>query len=117
MASPWPASLPQSFLVGTYQAQRPSTVIRSQPEQGPAIVRRRFSAAVMPFSGAMMMTEAQRAALAAFYDSTLAGGAGELTFPAPVGAGTWLCRFTAEPEESDVTPGYFRVILALEKMP
>lgn len=114
----WPPTVPHSFLLDSYAAVRPATLLRTQPEAGPAIVRRRFSAGVMPFRGDIMVTTAQKAELATFYDETLAGGSMEFRFPAPDGTGgSWDCRFMAEPEESPVSTTHWRVSLAMERLP
>lgn len=114
----WPGSLPQAFLLDSYRATWPSTTIRSQPEAGPAIVRRRISAAVTPFAGTMQMTGEQRSMLYSFYQNTALGGAIAFAFPAQDGTGgTWDCRFAAEPEESQIAHDLWRISMELEKLP
>lgn len=114
----WPDTLPQAFLLNSYSATRPSTLLKSQPEAGPAIHRRRFTAAVMPFSGTMMMTTAQKIAFYTFYDETLLGGAVAFVFPAQDGSGgVWDCRFTADPEEAPVSAAHWRISMAMERLP
>ena len=114
----WPETLPQAFLLDSYRSARPQTVLRSKPEAGPAITRRRFSKGVTPFGGEMMMSKAQRNALVVFFDETLEGGALAFRFPAQDGsADTWDVRFTAEPEEGWVSATHWRVSLAMERLP
>ena len=114
----WPGSLPQAFTIGSYQSTRPSTVIRSQPEAGPAIIRRRFSRGVTLFSGDMVMTRAQRDEFVEFFDTTTDGGALEFNFPAQDGSDDlWRCRFTGEPTERWLSASHWQVSMQMERLP
>lgn len=114
----WPAPLPQAFTLDSYQSARASVVLRSQPEAGPAIVRRRFSAGVVLFSGDMVMSRAQRDAFVTFFDDTVLGGALPFQFPAQDGSDNiWTCRFTAEPQERWISGTHWRVSMAMELLP
>ena len=114
----WLPSLPQYFLLDTYRSTRPQTLLRSQPEAGPAILRRRFTAAVMPFGGAMVMSKAQRDAFVDFYEDTLIGGSAMFQFPAQDGSSAvWDCRFTAEPEEEWISDTHWRIVMQMERLP
>lgn len=79
-------------------------------------VRRRYTAGVIPFSGAMHMTVAQRNLFVSFYDENEAR---RFNFPAQDGSDDiWECRFTAPPEEEWlVAKSHWQVSLALELMP
>lgn len=70
----WPAELPQLVLQDGYQETMPNTRLRTQMDQGPAKVRRRFSAGVRPFSLLLDMSSAQVAIFDTFYNTTLEGG-------------------------------------------
>lgn len=118
MSTKWPAALPQAMLIAGYSSSRPAVTLRTPPEKGPQIMRRRGKAGVAPFAGSMVMTLSQRNALDVFFDVTLAGGAKVFTLPAQDGtADIWFCRFVGPPEEEQLTGTHWRVEVALERMP
>lgn len=116
LGADWPAALPQAFLLDTFQQTLPDTLLRTQPEAGPAIVRRRFSTATTPVSGEMFMTAAQRATFTEFWTETIAYGSAQFEFPAQIGTGTWTVRLTAPPVFRPVA-AYWRVALEMEILP
>lgn len=67
----WPGSLPQSFLMQGYSQQKKPMSIESEVDFGPAIVRRRYSAASEIIQGRMLMTTAQWETVIAFKETTL----------------------------------------------
>lgn len=118
MATPWPAWFPQAFLEGTYSATRPAVALRTQPDKGPAIMRRRLTRGVTPFAGEMIMTAVQRFQFNLLFDDYLAGGTGELLFPAPDGTGGgWTVRFRSEPREVRITRTHWRISMEMERLP
>lgn len=117
MADAWPGSLPQSFLAGSFREQIAERTIRTQMDVGPALVRKRSSAAVIPIAGAMVMTATQLATFKTFVNTTIDGGAETFTFPDPHDGSDLTVRLTAMPAISDLSNDLFRVGLDLEVLP
>jgi hypothetical protein len=117
MPDVWPVSLPQDFLRNSYQSAAAENRIRSQPDTGPAKVRRRSTANVRPMAGNMNITDAQLTALKTFYDTTTLSGSLPFTFPDPETAATLLVRFDGVPGWSYVSPDVWLVMLKLEVLP
>ena len=66
----WPATLPQAP-ASFSQARNASAVIRTQPDDGPAKMRRRFTKAVVQGSMSFTLTIAQWLILEDFYEDDL----------------------------------------------
>lgn len=94
MVDAWPASLPEFFEIGGFSEGFPDGLIETQPDQGPAQTRRRFTATVRPVSGSMQVSQDQLDDLREFVDATLMGGSLPFTIPAATEAGVWLVKFT-----------------------
>jgi hypothetical protein len=77
----WPSSLPQAFVMDSYQEQLADNSIRDQFDVGPAGVRRRSTAAVYQISGPMRMTTTQWETLKTFYNDTILHGSMPFDFP------------------------------------
>lgn len=118
MADPWPASLPQCFVVGFNEGLADGRISYA-PDQGPAIMRRRSSAGVRPLSGQMRMSRAQIADLKTFVDTTLLAGSLPFTFKDPTSQDTVLVRFPDQklPAWQEIKGGVFRVSLDMEILP
>lgn len=71
----WPVSLPDYVILDGFEATLPSTVIETQMDTGPAKRRRRFTAAVTPYSATLRITAAQLTTFIAFFQTDTAGGA------------------------------------------
>ena len=113
MAS-WPGTLPATPLLRGYAESPPDLTIRTQMDQGPAKIRRRFTAAPRPMRFAFNMTTAQIAILDTFYVTTLSGGALTFTFTNPRTAATDTYRFLSPPTYTPWSGSYWRVELDLE---
>ncbi|MDA9511162.1 hypothetical protein XI09_42230 [Bradyrhizobium sp. CCBAU 11386] len=119
MADPWPATLPQCFILG-YSEGMPDGVAEVQPDIGPPISRGRSSSAPRPLSGQMRMTRAQLATLKAFVAVTLDRGALPFEFPDPTTIGaTLLVKFPkgSLPSWQQTAAGVYRVSLTLTVLP
>lgn len=118
MVDAWPATLPQCLPLDNQQEGMANNLIRSQPDTGPAQVRRRSSAAPRAWSGMVVLTRAQLAILRDFVEVTLLQGSLPFSFPATSEAGTWLVRFADNglPKWRRVGPK-FSVTLQLEILP
>lgn len=71
----WPATLPQSLEIASHSEVDEARVVTFQTDVGPAIIRRRASAAVRQVSGSLLMTFEQFDTLHAFFRDTCAAGA------------------------------------------
>ncbi len=89
----WPVELPQSLDLQGYQEAVPSTTVRTEMDQGPAKVRRRFTAAARPISGSITITAAQVATLRTFYETTTFGGAEAFDWISPIDGVVVSMRF------------------------
>lgn len=118
MPDAWPATLPQCLPLDNQQEGSANNLIRSQPDTGPAQVRRRSTSAPRPWSGMVVVTRSQLAILRNFVEVTLDQGALPFTLPATSEAGTWLVRFAdgGLPKWRRVGPKY-SVTMQLEILP
>ena len=99
----WPSSLPQRLHQQGFQYQAPQGAIRTDMETGKAFQRRRYTAAVEPFSGQMYLDTTQYTTLLNFWRNTLAMGALEFTWVHPLTQQTATVRFNAT-EPFSVSP-------------
>jgi hypothetical protein len=67
MANPWPNTLPNTFDVSSYSEAPIENYIWTDPEGGPVMGRRRFTAVPREVNGAMVLTPDQRTTLDTFY--------------------------------------------------
>lgn len=112
----WPSTLPQTILAEGYNQSAANVLLRSQPDVGPAMVRRRASAGVEPVSGKEWMTPAELGYLRTFYDTTLIGGSLRFSWKDPVTEAAVEFRFTEPPSWIRAGVGFF-VQLGLEILP
>lgn len=125
MAIPvWPSTLPQIPLRSGYQRTKPNLLRRSQPTQGPAIVRGKAVLGVGGITAPYMLTTAQRDTLHSFLYDTCRSGALRFSFPDPDGGATRLeCRVVPASESALYTEaapnaqGYWSISLSLEVLP
>lgn len=101
----WPAELPQVLRFPITQ-RRQSGKLRSEPDTGPAKVRRRFTARVTEYPGAsIQLTGEQKAIFDAFYDDELAGGSLSFSWTDPDTRQPAMLRIKEEPEANMIRPG------------
>ena len=117
----WPTTLPQDLLQSGYSQALPDNVIKTSVDRGPEQRRPRFTSAVAPLSGRMIMTEAQIQTLDTWFSDDIAYGALSFTFPNPMdltGTSTISVVF-AQPPSWDNSPGgpKFDVSLVMEIQP
>jgi len=119
MASAWPGTLPQKFLVDGYMEGVGDGLLEYQPDTGPSISRRRATAVPRPLSGNFEMTSAQIATLRTFFDTTLIGGSLPFTFPDPLTGATLLVKFQKGgiPKWAALGGDYFSVGMSLWILP
>ncbi|GAA2888168.1 hypothetical protein GGQ99_004804 [Aminobacter niigataensis] len=118
MVAAWPATLPQYLLTEGYSEAQGDGRLRTQPDLGPAKVRRRSSSMPGPLQGRMTMSGAQRTILDDFVETTLAGGTLPFTFPDPLTRAPILVRFSANlPAWSSPGGDTFIAALDLEVLP
>lgn len=118
MPATWPTSLPQAFQQNGYSQGEGEGRLRTQPDQGPGKVRRRFTAVPKPLTGVMEVTNAQLATLDSFVLNDIQGGSLPFTFPDPLGGSALLVMFgQAMPSWTNLGGGWFSVTLDLLVMP
>lgn len=93
----WDAGLPQSPLIDGYDEAVPDTVLRSQPDTGPAKTRNRFTAGVRQVTWPFRMTTAQIALLDTFYLTTLDAGTTSFDHTDPRTGTTTSYKFRSAP--------------------
>jgi len=109
----WPENLPCGLLLDMTEAIGDGR-LRSQPDMGPAIVRRRTSSMPKQRSGQMLMTGAQWLSLQAFGESDLLGWSLPFVFPHADGD---LLRFADLPSARRVASNRWMVDLKFEVLP
>jgi len=98
----WPAELPQCL--DTYSEQAQPITVRTNVDEGPAKVRRRFSLRVVKAQASVVLRIDQRNVLDSFFYVDLDGGSKRFTFTHP-----WLgvlkeWRFVEAPSFSNDGP-------------
>ena len=120
----WPASLQQSFPLETLEVAG-DVRLRTEMDVGTAKLRRRSSGVIRRYqipADRFIFTNAQKATLETFYETTLAGGTlpFDWTDPWP-GAGLKTFRFLSTLSWLPIIPGNserrLRIPLALEELP
>ncbi len=112
----WPATLPQFSLRDGYSEDLGFPVIQA-PVDGPALARRRYTAAPRNVSAQYQLTNAQLATFETFFLTTVAQGA--LSFTAPVrrtGGGTASFRIVEAPQIARNGKGW-RLTLKMIQLP
>lgn len=116
-ANTWPASLPQQMVEDGFEQSLPDNLVRSQPDVGPALVRRKTLANVAPVTGAVLVDGAQLETLVLFFVTTLQSGALRFNWANPRTGAACEMRFTAPPKWAKAGGPLWRVSLSLEIMP
>ncbi|MGH7393662.1 MAG: hypothetical protein ACREM3_30035 [Candidatus Rokuibacteriota bacterium] len=114
--SPWPATLPQQFLQGTFQETFPDNLLRTQMDAGPVKLRRRTTAAPALLQGEMHLDSTQWVTFATFYLTTLRSGSLPYSWVHPFVQNVILVRFVGVPSYRRVGADTI-VTLDLEVMP
>jgi hypothetical protein len=115
MAS-FPSTLPNPLIKG-FRDTPPNLTIRTSMDQGPAKVRKRFTAGVRQVSVSFILTETQVATLETFFVTTTNGGADVFTMENPRTDATEDFRFKSPPTYSQLSYNAYNVTLELEQMP
>lgn len=113
----WPVDLPQKFLLSASE-RLPNNVISSQTDAGIPKIRRRFTSALKPYRGSVIMTREQCDLLEEFFRGTLKDGSLSFEWTHPR-QGVKTFRFTAgEPPEIVYSwPQKVSVSISLEILP
>lgn len=113
----WPGTLPQALQINGFSEAPPDVAIGSQPDIGPAKLRRRSSTGPRPVRGNVTLTSSQVDTLLDFYETDLLGGTLRFSWTKPRDAMTAAeYRFVTRPEPQG-GDGVFLVMLDLEMMP
>lgn len=116
----WPASLPQSPLQRDYNETLPNLTITTQMDQGPAKVRRRFTAGVTKYQFSFLMNATQLTAFNTFFTSDISSGALAFDFPDPRSGSTESFRIDMDQGPPAIIPNsgnQYIVSFAAEKLP
>lgn len=113
----WPATLPDAPLCDSYRESMPSTLLRTEMDQGPAKVRRRSTAAVRRLTLSFIFDTVQINTLESFIDADLSGGALSFSFTHPRSGSAIRCRFRQMPEYASLNGVYFKTQIELEVLP
>lgn len=117
MADSWPSSLPQDLITDGFSYTQQDQTIRTEMSAGPAFVRRRFTAATVPFSGSIYVDTTQHATLWSFYNNTLSGGTDPFTWKHPVTEVSASVRFTGVPTVAAAGGEFYQIAMQLEILP
>lgn len=113
----WPSSLPSYPLVQGMREQPQSATVRSDPDYGPAIQRRRFSAITRKLEVSFSLDGSQYSTFKSFFHNTLLDGADKFDLTDPFDDSTYEFRFT-EPYTTNVDKkGRYTVKATLERLP
>jgi hypothetical protein len=115
--SAWPGTLPEQFEQDGYQETFPEVTIRSEMDVGPAKLRKRYTAAIVAFTGYMFMTPDQVDDLWTFWETTTAYGSLAFDWDHPRTGDSVSCRFLSPPKLEAVEGGDFRVTIEIEVLP
>lgn len=123
MSALWPTTLPGAMQADDLQVTSPDMVLRSDVDTGPAMLRRRFTAAPEQISGSIIVTRAQLAVFRTFFITSIGGGAIPFEWFHPETRVIMDFRFTQRPSWKPYGPRLadqsdcWRISLALETVP
>ena len=104
MADPWPVTLPQAPLEGASRVPVDG-VLRVQPDTGPPISRRRYTAVPIVLDNwETILDGTQYATLMTFHDTTLQGGALPFDWRDPLDNSIVEMRFMEPPRARCIRP-------------
>lgn len=115
----WPGALPQDQFIGLNDTRQPA-VVRSQPDTGPAKMRRRFTAAPRFLTVPIVLDGSQRQTFDTFFITTIKEGSLTFDWEDPVDDTTVTFRFRTPPRfelvvgDSDVNKRVWRTNMELE---
>ena len=117
MATPldWPALLPDC--AGTYSEKAEPVTVRTNVEEGPAKVRKRFTQRVIRAQVGMQMRIDQYDILDDFFYIELNGGVGRFNFKHPWTAAPSVWRMVESPDYESMGPVAVSVVMVWELMP
>lgn len=116
----WPASLPQTPLQDGYSEELQNVIISSQPDIGPAKLRKRTSAGVKKYNLSFLMSSTQYNTFITFFEGDANYGATKFNFDDPISGTSSEFRFDIQAGPPSVTPlsgGQYRVTFPAEKLP
>lgn len=115
----WPDSLPQRPLVDGYQESPPDNTMRTQMDEGPAKVRRRYTANVRPIQVTLEMDADELNTFDDFYVEETASGSRRFIWQHPRTKTQHEMRFRTPPPPDYTAMGglQYQVSFTLEIMP
>jgi len=122
MAAPiWPGTLPQKLQEDGFTYELADNLETAETAAGVTRSNPQFSSVADPFKSTLLLTDAERIALVAFYRTTLVSGALDFDLPDQLdrvgGAPDWRVKFTKPPAFTALGGGQFRASIELVKLP
>lgn len=117
MAILWPADLQQLLNQTDFQETFPDTVLRSDMNQGPAKLRRRFTKGVYGYTCSITLDFDDYATFRDFFNVDLNGGVNQFQFTDPMELVDAMFRFAGVPNITPLGGRKFTVRMAWEKLP
>lgn len=111
----YPTSLPAP-MGGTLEEGSVDPWVQDQGEVGAPRRRKRFTRTLHQFPFKLRLTDAQKAALLAFYDDTLDDGVEIFNWTHPTTAVVYEVRFSSRPRPRHFTADLWDVDVALEEV-
>lgn len=111
----WPKELPQVMRLEGLSGKLRTAVVRTEMDAGPQKTRRRYTVAQKDFSGSVVVTEAQRRILEAWYRQTLGNGALRFVMADPQTLAPAEFRFLEDYSEESAD-GLWTITMQLEKL-
>jgi hypothetical protein len=113
----WPVTLPEIPLSQGFKEGPPNLLLRTQMDQGPAKVRKRFSAGPRPVTLNVQLHQDQVEILDTFYLDALEGGSLRFSWAHPRTRVAKEFRFEKPPEYAHIGGLYYMAVLPLEILP
>lgn len=111
----WPTSLPSAPLIQGLRETPQDATVRSKPDYGPALQRRRFSAITRKIEARFSFDGSQLTTFKDFFHNTLSDGADKFDFTDPIEDTTYEFRFTGVYQIRPQKKGRYTVEVKLER--
>ena len=113
----WPLALQDFWNEANFGEDPGDVTVRSEMEDGPAKVRKKYTVAIDKFSGSLNITTAQYTTFKNFYDVSLNGGVKTFYFKHPITEVMSVFRFIPPYKVTSLGGGQFFLTFVWEKMP
>lgn len=113
----WSITLPDYLETAGFEQKGANTVIATQMECGAPKRRRRYTAAIKPVKGGLILTATQLATLDSFYENSTAGGSLPFQWKNPITRATCMMMFTEPPSYTHLGGETWHASLSMEIRP